>query len=181
MLRNDVVYVTPIDILNAPDSMVSTIPNFGKYPVSDRAIYGPAAAVKFGPHNDLTNSRNTCNSHKTTIRDGDCTRNDLSITLYCGPFAKSGWSENIPTCVFFEREPMKAFGLVIAIFPVVYGSPNHLDFCSKKRWDVRVREKSCDWRAPYSLWIVLKANEKTHSCALWSSVSFSLHKSKICK
>jgi hypothetical protein len=46
MLRNDVVYVTPIDILDAPDSTVSTIPKFGKYPVSDRAMYGPAAAVK---------------------------------------------------------------------------------------------------------------------------------------
>jgi len=46
MLRSDVVYVTPIEIHDAPGSSVVTIPNFGKHPISDRIIYGPAAAVK---------------------------------------------------------------------------------------------------------------------------------------
>lgn len=61
MLRSDVVYANPIDIHDAAsknDSSSSsspsgakqhqpvTIPNFGKHPVSDRIIYGPAAAVK---------------------------------------------------------------------------------------------------------------------------------------
>jgi hypothetical protein len=67
MLRNDVVYVTPIDILDAPDSMVSTIPNFGKYPVSDRAIYGPAAAVKIW----ATQRFNKLEKHMQFIRNHD--------------------------------------------------------------------------------------------------------------
>lgn len=50
MLRSDVVYVTPINIsdtiLADSKSGPVTIPSFGKYPVSDRMIYGPADAVK---------------------------------------------------------------------------------------------------------------------------------------
>ena len=51
MLRSDVVYVTPINIHDAPkrsnnELVPVTIPNFGKHPVSDRIIYGPREAVK---------------------------------------------------------------------------------------------------------------------------------------
>ena len=57
MLRSDVVYVTPINIHDAPkpkdgannndNTLVPvTVPNFGKHPVSDRIIYGPREAVK---------------------------------------------------------------------------------------------------------------------------------------
>lgn len=44
MLRSDVLYMTPIDMFEYPDRVV--IPAFGRYPVSDRLIIGPAAAVK---------------------------------------------------------------------------------------------------------------------------------------
>ena len=59
MLRSDVVYVTPINIHDAPKPNDSngnnnnnnalapvTVPDFGKHPVSDRIIYGPREAVK---------------------------------------------------------------------------------------------------------------------------------------
>jgi hypothetical protein len=52
MLRSDVVYVTPINIHDAPITENKlqltpvTIPNFGKHPVSDRIIYGPKDAVQ---------------------------------------------------------------------------------------------------------------------------------------
>ena len=54
MFRLDVVYVTPIDIHDAPNPDPSdlnwvppaTITNFGNFPVSDRMIYGPRAAVQ---------------------------------------------------------------------------------------------------------------------------------------
>lgn len=58
MLRSDVVYVTPIDVFEySPDKRggsygfplppsVVTVPGFGRYPVSDRIVVGPAAAVK---------------------------------------------------------------------------------------------------------------------------------------
>lgn len=53
MLRSDVVYVTPINIHDAPKPKGSssalvpvTVPNFGKHPVSDRIIYGPREGVK---------------------------------------------------------------------------------------------------------------------------------------
>lgn len=51
MLRSDVVYVTPINIHDAPKRpnnayVPVTVPNFGKHPVSDRIIYGPREAVK---------------------------------------------------------------------------------------------------------------------------------------
>ena len=46
MLRSDVVYVTPIDVRDGGGTGVVTVPNFGKYPVSDRIVYGSAAAVK---------------------------------------------------------------------------------------------------------------------------------------
>jgi hypothetical protein len=52
MLRSDVVYVTPINVRDqtsssdASDKGSVTVPDFGKYPVSDRIIYGSAEAVK---------------------------------------------------------------------------------------------------------------------------------------
>jgi hypothetical protein len=59
MLRSDVMYVTPMDIYrldndihNKTDAGVdlenryAVVPNFSKYPVNDRMIYGPHAAVK---------------------------------------------------------------------------------------------------------------------------------------
>ena len=53
MFRLDVLYVTPINIrdttkLNHPDNdmVPATITNFANYPVSDRMIYGPRAAVQ---------------------------------------------------------------------------------------------------------------------------------------
>jgi hypothetical protein len=52
MLRSDVFYLTPIDVWELPtggrdnNNSVVVIPGFGKYPVSDRLIYGPAAAVQ---------------------------------------------------------------------------------------------------------------------------------------
>lgn len=67
MIRNDVVYLTPIDIYSVPvdnpsekavgathqtrddysTNSVSVIPDFNKWPVNDRLIYGPHSAVKF--------------------------------------------------------------------------------------------------------------------------------------
>jgi hypothetical protein len=53
MLRSDVLYVTPVDVWEkAPggvrddDNRVAVIPAFGRYPVSDRLIYGPSKAVE---------------------------------------------------------------------------------------------------------------------------------------
>uniref|UniRef100_A0A7S2VA15 Uncharacterized protein n=1 Tax=Entomoneis paludosa TaxID=265537 RepID=A0A7S2VA15_9STRA len=54
MLRNDVVYMTPIDIYETgnwtkqwdQDNSVSIIPHFARFPVNDRMIYGPYDAVK---------------------------------------------------------------------------------------------------------------------------------------
>ena len=52
MLRSDLVYMTPIDIFTKAngerdeDNNVVVIPNFAKYPVNDRLVYGPAEAVK---------------------------------------------------------------------------------------------------------------------------------------
>jgi len=55
MLRSDVMYVTPIHIWERQGSsqqpldvhnQYAVVPGFGRYPVSDRMIYGPAAAVK---------------------------------------------------------------------------------------------------------------------------------------
>ena len=52
MFRSDVVYVTPINIRDAPKPSSSnelvpvTITDFGNFPVSDRMIYGPRDAVK---------------------------------------------------------------------------------------------------------------------------------------
>lgn len=52
MLRNDVLYVQPIDIYQLPDGSIdfqnecAVIPNFGNFPVNDRMIYGPADAVR---------------------------------------------------------------------------------------------------------------------------------------
>ncbi|VEU44794.1 unnamed protein product [Pseudo-nitzschia multistriata] len=60
MLRNDVVYITPIDIYRVPELGTSTsskgggneiystsvVPGFAKYPVNDRMIYGPYEAVE---------------------------------------------------------------------------------------------------------------------------------------
>jgi len=68
MMRNDVIYLTPIDIYGVPvvdasetkaakqqpqprddysTNIASVIPNFAKYPVNDRLIYGPYSAVRF--------------------------------------------------------------------------------------------------------------------------------------
>jgi hypothetical protein len=52
MLRNDVVYVNPIDIYETSkktydsNNEVAVIPGFAAHPVSDRMIYGPYDAVK---------------------------------------------------------------------------------------------------------------------------------------
>lgn len=62
MLRSDVVYVTPIDVyeLGTPpnsrampttkqldyDNVAAVIPNFARFPVNDRMIYGPYDAIK---------------------------------------------------------------------------------------------------------------------------------------
>jgi len=52
MLRNDVVYMTPIDIFqsrygtNDTAKSFAVVPGFAKYPVNDRMIYGPYKAVK---------------------------------------------------------------------------------------------------------------------------------------
>jgi hypothetical protein len=51
MLRNDVVYLTPIDIMRIDNGTLDTnneyfvLPNFAKYPICDRMIYGPYEAV----------------------------------------------------------------------------------------------------------------------------------------
>lgn len=44
MLRSDVVYMTPIDVYEYPDKVV--VPAFGRHPVSDRIVIGPAVAVE---------------------------------------------------------------------------------------------------------------------------------------
>eukprot|EP00980_Cylindrotheca_fusiformis_P015263 scaffold4247_cov66-Cylindrotheca_fusiformis.AAC.4 len=52
MLRNDVLFLTPIDIMQLDKHTVDSenerfvVPNFCKYPVNDRMIYGPYDAVK---------------------------------------------------------------------------------------------------------------------------------------
>ena len=52
MLRSDVVYMTPIDIYqtgNASQDLsnsIAVVPNFARFPVNDRMIYGPYDAVK---------------------------------------------------------------------------------------------------------------------------------------
>jgi len=52
MLRNDVTYMTPIDIYQTKKGIQDTenryavVPGFGRHPVSDRIIYGPYKAVK---------------------------------------------------------------------------------------------------------------------------------------
>jgi hypothetical protein len=56
MIRNDVVYVTPLDIFETQHRRgeiqfdvyndIAVVPGFGRYPVSDRMIYGPRRAVK---------------------------------------------------------------------------------------------------------------------------------------
>jgi hypothetical protein len=52
MLRNDVVYVTPFQIHQISktqrdnDNKVVTVPNWAKFPINDRMVYGPYDAVK---------------------------------------------------------------------------------------------------------------------------------------
>jgi len=52
MLRSDVLYMTPIDVWDNGDgekdhhNKVAVIPAFGKWPVSDRLVYGPSGAVQ---------------------------------------------------------------------------------------------------------------------------------------
>jgi len=52
MLRNDVVYLTPVDIMRIDEGKLDNkneyfvIPNFAKWPVNDRMIYGPHKAVE---------------------------------------------------------------------------------------------------------------------------------------
>ena len=45
MLRSDVVYMTPISVRHHPPDTV-VIPAFGRWPVSDRLIYGPRSGVE---------------------------------------------------------------------------------------------------------------------------------------
>jgi len=44
MLRSDVLYMTLIDLYEYPDKLV--VPGFNRFPVNDRAVYGPAKAVR---------------------------------------------------------------------------------------------------------------------------------------
>mmetsp|Transcript_3629 Transcript_3629/g.10219 ORF Transcript_3629/g.10219 Transcript_3629/m.10219 type:complete len:230 (-) Transcript_3629:855-1544(-) len=46
MVRNDVVFVTPIDLFQQSSPQKATIPGFAKYPVNDRMICGPHDAVE---------------------------------------------------------------------------------------------------------------------------------------
>jgi len=46
MIRSDVFYAAPLDIYNVSDDRTAVIPGFGRYPVSDRMIYGNYNAVK---------------------------------------------------------------------------------------------------------------------------------------
>lgn len=52
MLRNDVMYLTPIDIMKLDRTLLDSkndhfvLPPFANYPVNDRMIYGPYEAVK---------------------------------------------------------------------------------------------------------------------------------------
>jgi hypothetical protein len=52
MFRNDAVYVTPMDLYQIKNgtmdwhNKVAVVPGFGRHPVSDRSIYGPARAVQ---------------------------------------------------------------------------------------------------------------------------------------
>ncbi|KAL3943710.1 MAG: hypothetical protein SGBAC_002217 [Bacillariaceae sp.] len=52
MLRNDVCYVTPVDIMKLDGGRLDkknayfVVPNFAKWPVNDRMIYGPYGAVR---------------------------------------------------------------------------------------------------------------------------------------
>jgi len=52
MLRNDVMYMTPVDIYELEhekydfDNRHAIIPDFARFPVNDRMIYGPREAVK---------------------------------------------------------------------------------------------------------------------------------------
>ena len=53
MLRNDVVYVTPFDIYKTDcsssydrENRYAVVPNWARFPINDRMIYGPFAAVQ---------------------------------------------------------------------------------------------------------------------------------------
>ena len=46
MLRNDVVYLTPIYLDEFATDDTAVVPGFGRYPVSDRMVYGPYEAVR---------------------------------------------------------------------------------------------------------------------------------------
>ena len=52
MLRNDVVFVTPFDIWKVnstfrdTDNQIVTVPNWARFPINDRLVYGPAPAIK---------------------------------------------------------------------------------------------------------------------------------------
>jgi hypothetical protein len=46
MLRADVLYMSPIDIYEYSDSHQVVVPGFGRHPVSDRIVFGPASAVR---------------------------------------------------------------------------------------------------------------------------------------
>ena len=45
MIRSDVVYMTPVDLYEYGSDKI-VVPAFGRYPVSDRLLVGPAAAVE---------------------------------------------------------------------------------------------------------------------------------------
>lgn len=46
LLRSDVVYLTPLRLTEYANTRRVVIPGFGKYPVSDRLVYGPYEAVR---------------------------------------------------------------------------------------------------------------------------------------
>jgi hypothetical protein len=46
VLRQDVLYMTPIDVYEYAASHQVVVPGFAKWPVSDRLVIGPASAVK---------------------------------------------------------------------------------------------------------------------------------------
>ena len=46
MLRSDVVYMTPIDLYEYAADNKIVVPGFGRYPVNDRSVIGPAKGVE---------------------------------------------------------------------------------------------------------------------------------------
>jgi hypothetical protein len=109
MLRSDVLYVTPINLWENSrgehdhDNQVAVIPSFGRHPVSDRLIYGPARAVEIWAAQRFTRMEDHV---KWTLQ------NDPGWGLHSerfvqrallGPIQKLGYEvEEHPTICFFR-------------------------------------------------------------------------------